>query len=281
MSPLEVPVGVDLGEMELIAGLRSTDKTVLAYGLRRGRWVVVKIRKTQQQFWRERFEHESRLYEAFQMFPPPIRVPQLQGTDGHSVLVLEHLTGEPVDTDRYPNQLGETVLDRLLEAVSSFGLWSPPRSVLPPVFDYTSRFARYAADGWFTCADRVALDKLVTAAGPATWCQHGDPLPANVLLTPHSCALVDFEFTGRFVPGWDLALLHTVLARLPGAQRRVARRVDDDGLSEPAWLLNRSMVLARERRLHHELPHTSCGRRARVELLDDEWRSLRRELHAR
>lgn len=282
MSPPEVPAGVDLGEVELTAPLRTTDKTVLALGMRQGRRVVVKIRTSKEPFWRERFEHECRMYEAFQDFPPPVRVPQLQATDGHSFLVLEHLAGQPVSEQRYlSGALAETVLNQVLEAVSSFGLWQPPEPVLPPPVDYTSRLARYAASGWFSPADHGALETLIAATGPPTWCQHGDPLSTNLVLTSHGCALVDFEHAARFVRGWDLALLHTVLAGLPGAQRRVARFACETGVNEPAWLLNRAMVLARERRLHHDLPHTSPRRRNRVELLDEQWWALRRELHAR
>lgn len=32
---------------------------------------------------------------------------------------------------------------------------------------------------------------------------HGDPLPANLLLTEQGrCVLLDFEFTGLFLPGF-------------------------------------------------------------------------------
>lgn len=282
MSPVEVPRGVDIGDVELTAGLRMTDKTVLASGVRGGRQVVVKMLRSEEAFWRERFRHECRIYRAFHECAPPMRVPQLQSTDGHRLLVLEQLNGQPVATQRYPSEpLTETVLNQVLKALGSFGLWQP-QSRFPPLFDYSSRLARYAAGGWLSPADHDTLENLLAAAGPPTWSQHGDPLPSNLLLTPDGgCALVDFEFTARFVQGWDVAVLHTLLAGQPSAQRRVARYAGETWLNESAWLLNRAMTLASERRLHHELPHTSQGRQARVEMLDEQWRALRTELHSR
>lgn len=244
MSGVEVPAGVDLGDVELTAGLHTTDKTVLASGVWRGRPVVVKIRTSQERFWRERFEHECGMYRGFAEKPPPVRVPQLRATDGHRFLVLERLPGQQVARGRYPSQpLAETVLDQVLNMLDTFGQWQPPCSMLPPALDYTCRPARYAAGGWFSSADRDKLESLLAAAGPPTCCQHGDPLLSNLLLTPDGCALVDFEHTARFVRGWDVALLHTVLAGQPDAQRRVARYVSNTSLAESAWLLNRALVL--------------------------------------
>ncbi|MFC7344494.1 hypothetical protein ACFQRI_24070, partial [Saccharopolyspora griseoalba] len=66
-------------------------------------------------------------------------------------------------------------------------------------------------------------------------------------------ALLDFEFTGLFLPGFDLAMLHTLLAATPGAQQRIEELVTEQGI-QAAFAVNQAVVLSRELRLHNELP---------------------------
>lgn len=63
---------------------------------------------------------------------------------------------------------------------------------------------------------------MAEAIYPFAAVAHGDPLPANLLLSEHGeCVLLDFEFTGLFAAGFDLAMLHTLLVGDPGAGVRV------------------------------------------------------------
>ncbi|HEY1616260.1 MAG TPA: phosphotransferase [Streptosporangiaceae bacterium] len=113
-------------------------------------------------------------------------------------------------------------------------------------FDYSERIARYHAAGYFSDADRAALDRLTALSGPPRQFCHGDPLPDNMLITESGeWALLDWEFTGLFLPGFDLAMFHVLLAapgacdaRLPGPPRptRGGARVgmSDGGTGKPA-----------------------------------------------
>ncbi len=74
-------------------------------------------------------------------------------------------------------------------------------------------------------------------------------------------ALLDWEFTGLFLPGFDLAMLSVLLAGTPGAAdllEEIACRT----CSEDAYLVNLAVVLSRERRIHLTLPPGAirCGR---------------------
>jgi Phosphotransferase enzyme family len=261
--------------------LRANDKSVLARGRRHGRAVVIKVLRTDEEFWQAKFDHEIRIYRALAERPPPVRVPELLHTDGHRVLVIEYVPGDPVDTERYPSApLPESVLDAVLDTVSGFGGWSPPPGALAPVFIYPARLRRYHAAGFFTDADHEALSALLRAAPPApAWpANHGDPLPANVLLAERGgCVLLDFEFTGLFLPGFDLAVLHTLLADTPGAQTRIDTMVNAAGI-ETSFLINQAMVLSREMRLHIELPDGEFRTR-RLALLHPQWATFQTRLH--
>lgn len=260
--------------------LRAGDKSLLALGEHHGRAVVIKALRTDEEFWQAKFEHEIRLYQAFTEHPPPVRVPQLLHTDGHRVLVLEHIPGQPVDTERYPSRpVSPNALDAVLDTISAFNRWAPPNGVLVPIWDYTSRVDRYHSAGFFDDADRAALRDLLDDIGPARQANHGDPLPSNLLLAEAGgCVLLDWEFTALFLPGFDLAMLYTLLTDTPGAQDAIDALVADAGIEVP-FLLNEAMVLSRELRLHTELPDGEL-RRQRLALLEPEWDAFRERLHS-
>lgn len=261
--------------------LRASEKSLLAHGQYHGRPVVIKALRTGEEFWRAKFAHEIRLYQAFTEHPPPVRVPELIHTDGQRVLVTEYIPGSPVDGERYPEQpLPATAVDAVLDTITAFARWSPPAGVLAPVFDYPERVARYHKAGFFDERDRAALADLLTETGPVGQANHGDPLPANLLLTEQGgCVLLDFEFTGLFAPGFDLAMLHTLLADTTGAQAGIEALVGEADI-EVGFLLNQAMVLSRELRLHTELPDDEFRAR-RLALLHPQWDAVRSRLHTR
>jgi Phosphotransferase enzyme family len=272
---------VDLGGCVLGEVLCASDKSLLAIGRRNGLPVVIKALRTDEDFWQAKFTHEIRLYQAFTENPPPVRVPRLVHTDGHSVLVIEHIPGIPVDAERYPEQpLPAATLDTVLDTVTAFAGWTPPPGVLAPVFDYTRRVERYHCAGFFDAEDRAAVHALLAQTPPPWQANHGDPLPANLLLAePSGCVLLDFEFTGLFLPGFDLAMLHTLLADTPGAHDAIDALVGEAEIEVP-FLINQAMVLSRELRLHIELPEGEFRAR-RLALLHPQWDAFRARLHSR
>jgi aminoglycoside phosphotransferase (APT) family kinase protein len=259
---------------------RVSDKSVLALGERDGQPVVIKALRTGDPFWVAKFAREIGVYQAFATTPPPVRVPRLVHTDGHTVLVLEYISGRPLDRERYPGTpVPAAILGAALTTVSAFGRWCPPPGVLAPVFDYPDRIARYHRAGFLDDADRAALQALLPAAGGTDAVQHGDPLPSNLLLSgPGECVLIDWEFTGLFLPGFDLALMHAVLAQTPEARDQVEVLVAEAGI-EAAFAINQAMVLSRELRLHTELP-PGAFRDRRLALLHPRWDTFRDHLHA-
>lgn len=271
---------VDLGGAVLGKVLRASDKSLLALGDRNGLPVVIKALRTHEDFWQAKFTHEIRLYQAFTVNPPPVRVPMLLHTDGHSVLVVEHIPGHPVDAERYPEQsLPAATLDTVLDTVTAFAQWTPPPRVLAPVFDYPDRVERYHRAGFFNADDRATLHALLTETSPPWQANHGDPLPANLLLAEFGgCVLLDFEFTGLFLPGFDLAMLHTLLANSPGTHDAIDALVSEAGIEVP-FLINQAMVLSRELRLHTGLPEGDFRTR-RLALLRPQWDAVRARLRA-
>jgi phosphotransferase family enzyme len=258
--------------------IRRTDKTLLAAGTYRGQAVVVKLLLDDDDEWATRWRHEIAAYQQFAQDPPPVHVPALAYTDDRRVMVLERIEGRVLDPDRYPTvQPNPGEMEAVLEAIRQLNRWRSGIEDFPSM-DYRARTARYHAAGYLTDADRTVLERLLAECGAATEFGHGDPLPSNILVEPgNRIALLDWEFAGLFLPGFDLAMLHTLLSAHPAAQRTIATLVEDLGIRRP-FLVNRITVLSRELRIHRELP-AEAPHRQRLELLDTAWQAARRELH--
>jgi hypothetical protein len=268
-------------ELGLIVGevLRQTDKSVLVAGTVAARPVVVKVLIDDDPFWTGKLGHEIGIYRILAHHPPPVRVPHFLYADAR-VLILERLDGHPLDTDRYPNRvLPDLAVDATLDAIAALNEWQVPPGALTVIFDYTQRIERYRGHGILTDADAVALHHLYGAWSDIWEVNHGDVLPSNVLLTSdNEAALLDWEFTGLFLPGFDLALVHTLLAETPHARSRVEHVVNSRDIAVP-FTINLAMILTREIRIHRELPDTPL-RQARLHLIETLWARARQRLHA-
>ena len=271
-SPPPAFDGLDLDGTAVEQVLRTSDKSVVAEGSHRGRPVVVKVLTSSDPSWRVRFAREIDVYRALAVSPSPVQTPGLVHTDGARVLVLDRLPGRPLAADRYPDAgLPDADVDTALQALDAFAGWAPTPG-LPPVVDYTERVDRYHRHGVVDDRSRARLHRLLARLGPPARLAHGDPVPSNLLIDDAGrCALVDFEFTGLALPGFDLAVLHALLVRTPRAQDRIRALVADAGIAD-AFLVNRAVVLARELRMH-------AGRRPeRLALITPQWADVVREL---
>lgn len=278
LAPELNAVAAEIGLRD-VAVLRRTGKTLLAAGELAGQRVVVKLLLGGQDFWKTKWRHEIDIYRTFAEYPPPVRVPRLVYTDGSRVLVLEQLDAHPLSAERYPGrQLVPREVELVLDTVSGLNAWKPPPGRLVRILDYPERVARYQAAGYLAETDRDDLLALLERCGDTWEVDHGDPLPSNLLLSANGdCALVDWEFTGLFLPGFDLAMLHTLIgAHTPTARNRIEQAVIDTGIEEP-FTVNLAMVLTRELRIHNELPDSSL-RAARLKLLHTAWAQARDRL---
>lgn len=261
--------------------LRSNDKTLLAVGVLDGRRVAVKWLLSADPFWAAKLRQEIRICQVFAASPPPVQVPRLVYTDSSRLLVTSWLDGRPLDEDRYPGRaLPAGDVDAVLDCLLTLNRWLPPAGAATATFDYPDRFRRYRASGYLTADDHTALTCLLERCGPPGELNHGDPVPANILLTPGhpGVALVDWEFTGLFLPGFDLAMLYALAgARTPHLRDRTEQIIVDGGHQE-AFATNLAAVLTRELRIHQTLP-AGPVRDARLPLLEAAWQEARKRIH--
>ncbi|MFF0489768.1 phosphotransferase [Nocardia sp. NPDC004068] len=267
--------GVEIAEV-----VHRTDKTLCAAGSRDGRRVVIKLLLDPEPFWIAKWQHEIRVYRLFRHTPPPVRTPELLFTDDERLMVLSWLDGTPLDSERYPQRtLTPAEIDAVLAGIATFTHWHPPAGALDVMFDYSDRFRRYHAAGYLSDADAAALEQLLNTLVAAAEPNHGDLLASNILMDKQGeIALLDWEFTGLFLPGFDLALSHTLFG---AATSEIRRRIDDTvtaaGTERP-FLINLAAVLTRELRIHHELPE-GPQRAARLNTIEAAWAQARERIH--
>jgi hypothetical protein len=257
---------------EILPGLaaatvvRHTAKSVVLFGEHGGRQVAVKVLLEKAQEWRDRFAHEIEVYRAFATHPPPFRSPALVLADERSsMLVLERIEGRPLAEKRYPGSIAPVDVEAALDTVTTVNRWAPPPGPARVTgFDYVARLAAGLRQGLIKAADADRLELLLDRrpADEMEFC-HGDALLSNFIAGGGRCDLLDWEFAGLYLPGFDLALLWTVLRDNPLGRRRIEAAIDaGGGARREAFVINLSVVLARELRIHRELPHG--GARARV-----------------
>jgi len=255
-------------------------KSLVATGHAGDQPVIIKVLADGDPGWRHRQRHEIGVYQIFAEHPPPVRVPRLVHTDGHRIVVMERLEGATLGTGRYPRILTGSEVLAAATLVGRLHGWQPLPDGFRPVFGYHKRIARYHAAGYFTEDDRRALERLLARCGRPWQLNHGDPLPGNMIRLPSGeWALLDWEFTGLFLPGFDLAMLGVLLAGTPGA----ADFVDDVASRaghEDGYLVNLAVVLSRERRIHLRLPGNHPLRLARLPVIDAAWARARERLMA-
>ncbi|MFF0298240.1 aminoglycoside phosphotransferase family protein [Kitasatospora sp. NPDC004614] len=231
----------------------------------------------------DRFHHEVAVYRAFVRHRPPVRLPRLVAADhDRCVLVLERVPGRPAARERHPaNAPTPGEVRAVLGAVRTLNLWRPPTDVFDQPLDYQTEIARFHSLGLLTDRDAGDLRGLLhgLSSVPRQLC-HGDALLGNVLLAPSGPVLLDWEQAGWYLPGYDLAVLWSVLSGDTAARRQISQLAQSGGtLARDAFLVNLTLVLMRELRMH-DLPGAGEEQRIMIRRLYDDASLARRAVRA-
>lgn len=234
--------------------LRRSGRSVLLAGTAGRMPAIAKCLVDHSPAWVERFRHEISAYRAFVRHRPPARVPRLVAADPEScTLLMERMPGRVAALQRQPLEApSRGDVRSALGAFSRINLWRPPPGIFDAPIDYPARISRYHELGLLTDRDLGDLQKLLhgLAHTPGQFC-HGDALLSNVLLAPTGPVLVDWEFAGWYLPGYDLAVLWSVLGGDPLARRQISQLAQSSGpASRDAFLVNLMLVLTREIRTY-------------------------------
>ncbi|MFI9275444.1 phosphotransferase [Kitasatospora sp. NPDC052896] len=231
----------------------------------------------------ERFHREVAVYRAFVRHRPPVRMPRLVAADhDRCVLVMERIPGRPAALERHPaNAPTPGEVRAVLGSIRALNLWRPPTDVFQQPLDYQLEISRFHSIGQLTDRDAGDLRQLLYGlAHTAPQLCHGDALLSNILLAPSGPVLVDWEQAGWYLPGYDLAVLWSVLSGDTAARRQISQLAQVGGtLARDAFLVNLVLVLMRELRLY-DVPGAGEEQRIMIRRLYDDAALARRAVRA-
>lgn len=260
---------------DLIVGeeMATNGKTSVSSGTYQGSPIIIKTIVTDDAFYNGSFQKELVVYRHLEATPPPFTYakPVLLESDP-GIIVMRRLPGAPLSEDRFPSASELPLLDvdqicALLDCVRQYRGF-PLDSRDSVLVRYNERWTKYVGHGLYHDDDRAILTKLERTNGWQPEFNHGDVIPANILRQENHFGLIDWEFAGPFVPGYDLATLWAVLSRHPRAQAHIVDRALNT--SEPERLCfaaNTLNVASREVRIHLDLPDGHPIKAPRLEFL--------------
>jgi hypothetical protein len=159
----------------------------------------------------------------------------------------------------------------------SLSCWTP-HPALPELIDYPARIDSEHEAQLLGDSDRVLLHALIDRIQPDRVAAHRDPLQSNPLIDGEQCALIDWEHCGRYLSGYDHALLHIVgAAASPTLAAAIAKRVTAAAIRLP-FLVNSILLACREIRIHTSLPPGATPAH-RLPTLRDLHARLLRQMH--
>jgi hypothetical protein len=258
--------------------VHHTDKAIVATGTRAGRPVVAKLLLSDDPYWVGRRAHELAVYGRLASDPPPVSVPELLWADDR-LTVLTEVPGRRLHDERHlTRDISQVQVQLVLDTLETLTRWAPDPA-LPEPIDYHGRIDGEHAAHLLDDAERIALHTLVDRIGPVRITAHGDPLPANLLIDGDRCALVDWEYSGIYLPGHDLALLYTIgAAASPTLATAITDRVAAEGITTE-YSVNLVLLVCREIRIHASLPPGAAPTAHRLSALHELHTRVRQQLH--
>ncbi len=259
--------------------LHHTDKAIVATGHYADRPVVLKLVTTDDPYWVRRHHHEVEVYQLIHTEPPQPPTPQLIDHDGAGLMMLTRLPGSPLHSARHiDTDLSAATVAVVMTTINAMTCWQPTTPPAPVVADYRAQVDAEHTAGIIDDPGRDAIRALLYRSGEQREMQHGDPLPANLILDGDRCGLVDFEHTAMFLPGWDLAVLDTVAgAASPTLRTAIEATVTVRRIWDP-YRVNLALASAREIRIHRSLPVTDPLRAGRLAALGTAWGRIQKLL---
>jgi hypothetical protein len=252
-----------------------TETSMLVPGTISGTSVVAKHPIDPRPFWQARARHEIIAYTAITAAgQPPVPMARMLHADSDMpLIVLTLLPGSPLGPDRFPVlPLPPAHLDWLLDAVALLHAWNHPAlRNIPADTDYPAQFQALPA-GLFSPGELAALAEHATSLTSQIGAQleHGDVHPGNALLSPGTpLALIDLELFAARLPGYDLAVLWTIVGPAPPLRAQITARIGADMQRRAAFWLNTILVLSREIISHRRSAPTVLHRERLTRLQHD------------
>src|SRR5262249_54493190 len=154
---------------------------------------------TNDPYWARRRHHEVEVYGLIDADPPGPPTPRLIHDDIDGLMMLTRLSGSPLHTARHiDTDLSAASVTVVLSTINAMSHWQPATLPAPVVADYRAPVDAEQVAGIIDDGTRATIHALLDRSGAHREMQHGDPLPANLILHANRCGLVDFEHSALF-----------------------------------------------------------------------------------
>lgn len=254
--------------------LDSSGKCFVAIGVKEDKPVFIKSLLPKAAEWKEKFSHEIALYRLFQQTAPNIKIPQIVYADD-DLLILDYIEGQTLESERYlTTTLSSNDIHEVLQITKAIASWKPKDIAMFSAWDYHERLQKYRKRELFSDKETIHLSNLIDSYKEPFEIAHGDLLLKNIIRTPkQEYVLIDWEFAGLFMPGFDLALLHTIMFKDEASKKAIENEVSLNKIELP-FLINKAMIIARETHIHRELPNDMPIKKEILDLLAKEKETL-------
>jgi len=256
--------------------LDSSGKCFVAIGVKEDKPVFIKSLLPNATEWKEKFSHEIALYRLFQQTSPSIKLPQLiYAEENDALLILDYIEGQTLESERYlTTALSSNDIHEILQITKALAAWKPKDISMFSAWNYHERLQKYRKRELFSDKEARHLSNLIDSYKEPFEIAHGDLLLKNIIRTPkQEYVLIDWEFSGLFMPGFDLALLHTIMFRDKDSRKAIENEVSLNRIELP-FLINKAMIIARETHIHRELPDDMPIKKEILDLLAKEKETL-------
>jgi hypothetical protein len=259
--------------------LVETGKCLLIHGSMGEFKAIAKCLIHPDDYWKQLFLQEISTYQNFQEFPPPFTVPRCLFVDlNKCILILEFIDGQPLGNERYANKpLPKKQFDILLKDLCLLHQWKAPFAVSPSeiVKSYKARIRKYVELGFLNNLDFLNLSTLLDSHHWIPEFNHGDLLLMNCFALENQIVFIDWEFSGLYLSGYDLALLWIILCFDPYSRQLIEDTVEYKATSARiAFTINQAVILARELKIYNQLPNEKT-RNERIKSLEQDLNKVR------
>ena len=221
--------------------------------------VAIKGIISENVYYQETFRNGLVIYSRFDTNPVDCAPSILALNDSPPYVILQQVPGSPLSLERYldPNQVTWDKMMEIVHVLESFGRYQgiPVESKEAVIKAYRKRWTKYVERKIFTQEDFDILAKLEKCADWLPEFNHGDTVPSNIFDDNGTIKIIDWEFAGSYVPGYDISVLWAICGNIPPIQRKL----EDNYLSnmrkvQLTFACNLLNVASRELHIHLALP---------------------------
>ena len=238
--------------------LMRTGKCYLLLGEFQGIKAVTKYFIDSDIYWKNLFLKEIQNYQNSQQANFPVKIPHLLFADSlNLMMVLEWIDGYPLCQERYiSHPLSQKYIEIILKELTRLHQWKIKLNITEEniLANYKQKIDKYTNLGFLTDRDFNFLYIMLDRWQEMYEFNHGDILLKNILATDNGLVFIDWEFAGLYLPGYDFALLWTILYCDPYARDRIIQLIEQKSLfTKLAFMINQVVIIARELKIHSHL----------------------------